>query len=78
MFVGVNDDYIDFVDSRLLYAVDTKIHHVEVWGSFAKNFDYHSEIFRGRDPMDETEYRQVTIQWGKGAHDYASWKWQQS
>jgi hypothetical protein len=37
MFVGVNDTYIDFLDNHLLYAIDTKIHHVESWGSFAKN-----------------------------------------
>lgn len=27
MFVGFRDTYIDMVDDRLLYAVDTKIHH---------------------------------------------------
>ena len=38
MFVGFNDGYIDMVDSRLLYTVDTNIHHVESWGSIEACF----------------------------------------
>jgi len=67
MFVGINDGYIDFVDNRLLYAVDTKIHHVESWGAFAENHEY----WLG----EEADYHQRTTQWGKGAPNYASWKW---
>jgi len=69
IFNGVNDGYIDFVDNRLLYAVDTKIHHVEVWGSFAEHLREYS------GGLGESEYRQRTTQWGKGASNYAIWKW---
>lgn len=69
MFIGVDDTYIDFVSDRLLYVVDTKIHHVESWGSFAENLEDNS---RG---LGEAEYRERTIQWGKGAAEYADWKW---
>ncbi len=52
MFVGVNDSYVDFVSDRLLYVVDTSIHHVESWGSFAENFeDSHEE-------ESESKYRE--------------------
>ncbi|KAL7549537.1 hypothetical protein ACHAWF_012803 [Thalassiosira exigua] len=37
MFGGFHDTYIDIADSRLLYTVDTKIHHVEKWGSIFQN-----------------------------------------
>lgn len=73
MFVGVNDTYIDFVDNRLLYVVDTKIHHVEKWGSYAENLEHSRE-----DSDSESEYRQKTIQWGAGAVEYANWKWKHS
>ena len=69
IFNGVNDGYIDFVDNRLLYAVDTKIHHVEAWGSFAEHLREYS------GGLGESEYRQRTTQWGKGASNYAIWKW---
>lgn len=62
MFVGVNDTYIDFVDSRLIYTIGTKIHHVESWGSFAKN-----EAFAKNEEKDEADYRRKTIRWGKNA-----------
>ena len=68
MFVGINDSYIDCVDNRLLYVVDTKIHHVELWGSFAENVE-------GRD---ESKYRKKIVQWGTNAVDYANWKWKHS
>lgn len=71
MFVGVNDTYIDFVDNRLLYVVDTKIHHVEKWGSYAENWEHSRE-------ESESEYRRKTIQWGAGAVEYANWKWKHS
>ena len=64
MFVGVNDGYIDFVDTRLLYTISTKIHHVELWGSTAKNAKGSG---RWGAPPDEAEYRRKTIQWGKNA-----------
>ena len=60
MFVGLNDGYIEFSDTRLLHTIATKIHHVESWGSFAENAkDYGAE--------DEVYYRRKTIQWGKNA-----------
>ena len=38
MFVGVNDTYIDFVDNRVLFAIESNIHHVESWGSLLKTW----------------------------------------
>ena len=70
MFVGVNDGYIDFVCDRLLYVVDTKIHHVEGWGSFTENLEDSSE--------SESEFREQRNKWGKGAVKYANWKWKHS
>ena len=72
MFVGVNDGYIDMVDNRLSYSVDTKIHHVEAWGSFDASFEYKHEY--DADASKE-EYRQQTTEWGKRAQGYASWIW---
>ena len=39
MFSGFHDTYIDVVDSRLLYTLDTKIHHVEGWGHVSRNMN---------------------------------------
>ena len=72
MFVGLNDGYIDMVDNRLSYAVDTSIHHVEAWGSFAANFE---DKHRYHDYTSEAKYRQETPNWGKRAQGYASWVW---
>ena len=72
MFVGLNDGYIDMVDNRLSYAVDTSIHHVEAWGSFVVTFE---EKHRYCRDSSEEEYRQETINWGKTAQGYASWVW---
>lgn len=72
MFVGLNDGYIDMVDNRLSYAVDTSIHHVEAWGSFAANFE---DKHRYHDSTSEAKYRQETTNWGKRAQGYASWVW---
>lgn len=77
MFVGVDDSYIDFVSDRLLYVVDTKIHHVESWGSFAQNFEG-KYSFRSRREESESEYREQRNQWGKGVVEYANWKWKHS
>ena len=83
MFIGVNDGYIDFVDNRLLYAIDTKIHHVESWGSFAENFQGDSDD-SGEDSddsdedKDKSEYRKKIVQWGTKAVEYANWKWKHS
>ena len=65
MFVGVNDGYINFVDTRLVHTISTKIHHVEEWGSVTENV----KRYRGyrAPPVDEAEYRRETIQWGKNA-----------
>lgn len=65
MFVGVKDGYIDIVDTRLVYTISTKIHHVESWGSFTKNAKDSGRW--GAPPVDEAEYRRKTIQWGKNA-----------
>ena len=43
MFGGFHDTYIDIADSRLLYTVDTKIHHVEKWGSIFQNMNENLE-----------------------------------
>jgi hypothetical protein len=61
LFVGVRDGYIDIVDTRLVYTISTKIHHVESWGSFATNLPW------GASAEDEAEYRRETIEWGKSA-----------
>ena len=79
MFVGLNDTYVDFDCDRLLYVVDTKIHHVEKWGSFAENFEgsssgSESEYNDGYE-SDEAKYRKKTIQWGKGTVGYANDVW---
>ena len=60
------------MDTLTSIIVDTSIHHVEVWGSFAATFEYKHEY----DPdTTEEEYRQETIDWGKRAQGYASWIW---
>ena len=73
MFIGVNDGYIDFVDNRLLYAIDTKIHHVEKWGPFAENI--RGPYSFSNDVIDESEYRKKIVNWGTNAVEYANWKW---
>lgn len=77
MFVGLNDTYMDFVCDRLLYVVDTQIHHVESWGSFAKNFQKKGGRMR-RSEGGESEYRQQRNQWGIGAVKYANNSWMYS
>ncbi len=73
MFVGLNDSYMECVSDRLLYVVDTDIHHVEGWGSFAENFADNTRY----NNDTEAEFREERIQWGKRAAKYAnsSWKW---
>jgi len=69
MFVGVNDTYINFVDNRVLFAIESNIHHVESWGSFAKNAEAALKrvcLWR-EDIEDEADYRCKTIQWGENA-----------
>ena len=46
MFVGLNDTYIDSTDRRLAYTVDTKIHHVEQWGTIQENMNNELEGMR--------------------------------
>jgi hypothetical protein len=67
MFVGVNDGYIDIVDTRLVYTISTKIHHVESWGSVTKNAKRSGRYGAPVDEAHEAEYRRKTIQWGKNA-----------
>jgi hypothetical protein len=67
MFVGVNDTYINFVDNRVLFAIESNIHHVESWGTFAKNAEAALEILWREDFEDEANYRRKTIQWGENA-----------
>ena len=47
MFSGFHDTYIDMVDSRLLYTLDTKIHHVESWGHISCNMSENLEGLEG-------------------------------
>ena len=47
MFGGFNDGYISIADSRLVYTVDTKIHHVEAWGSIYENVKDNDEGIGG-------------------------------
>lgn len=69
MFVGVRDGYIDIVDTRLVYTISTKIHHVESWGSSVTNAEEATRpaSWRSDAPKEEAEYRHKTIQWGKNA-----------
>ena len=54
------------MDTRLVYTISTKIHHVEAWGSVTENVKTYRPYY-GAPPVDEAEYRRKTIQWGKNA-----------
>ena len=60
MFGGFHDTYLDVADERLLYTVDTKIHHVEKWGSIFENtiVNKHSGDLEG---IDEYGYGYKTV-----------------
>ena len=53
VFVGFRDTYIDSTDRRLAYTVDTKIHHVEHWGTLDQNIGSDLERMDGYDYDDE-------------------------
>jgi len=76
MFIGFKDYRLGMTDDSLLYTVDTKIHHVEHYGSQSENF-----TDRGEDLDVETleEYVEATSEWGKDCQkNYVAWKWQNS
>lgn len=79
MFIGFKDGYISMTDDKLLYTVDTKIHHVEHYGNLSENFEERKGGWRG--PYFDTleEYAETTSAWGKDCQkNYVSWKWQNS
>jgi len=81
MFVGFNDSYITIDCDRLLYTVDTKIHHVEIWGSVIENLDERMggsnerikrviEVIETKggsvlETLKNTEYYKEASEWGK-------------
>ncbi|KAL7541679.1 hypothetical protein ACHAXR_011125 [Thalassiosira sp. AJA248-18] len=76
MFVGLNDGYIDMVDKRLVYTVDTKIHHVEEWGSvFIQDEMEDVDAGIGHEALTKTEYYNEAVSWGKNCQStYIDWK----
>lgn len=86
MFSGFNDSYIDLADSRLLYTVDTKIHHVESWGHISanvkddsyKNDDGEADGAENKDvaSLKDTDYYRDSIEYGKTCQGlYVDNKW---
>lgn len=81
MFVGFKDyGLFDMTDDRLLYTVDTKIHHVEKYGSIIENIK--GEKKKGVDAVIDLETLKTTqqykdaVEWGKNCQQtYADWKW---
>ena len=79
MFIGFKDGYISMTDDKLLYTVDTKIHHVEHYGNLSENFEERKGGWRGPDFDTLEEYAETTSAWGKDCQkNYVSWKWQNS
>ena len=77
MFVGFKDYNISIDDDRLLYTVDTKIHHVEIWGSVIENLEG-IEAKGGSDleTLKNTEYYKEASEWGKNCQkNYVDNKW---
>mmetsp|Transcript_2015 Transcript_2015/g.4432 ORF Transcript_2015/g.4432 Transcript_2015/m.4432 type:complete len:363 (+) Transcript_2015:488-1576(+) len=89
MFVGFADYRITLTDDPLLYTVDTKIHHVERWGSIIANImtnkcGYEREEGKsicGSEELDlealkETAYYKQVTEWGKDCQkNYVDQKW---
>lgn len=78
MFVGFKDYRIGGMDDeRLLFAVDGTIHHVEHWGSIAKNVESNSswkdnvKVDGSTDSssLKETNYYKRATEWGKGCQE---------
>ena len=78
MFVGFKDGYISMTDDKLLYTVDTKIHHVEHFGNLSENFEERKNSYGTKfDTLEE--YVETTSAWGKDCQkNYVDWKWQNS
>jgi len=77
LFVGFKDYNITIDDDRLLYTVDTKIHHVEIWGSVIENLEG-IEAKGGSDleTLKNTEYYKYASEWGKNCQkNYVDNKW---
>ena len=63
-------------DDELLYTVDTKIHHVEHYGTQAENYEENGEHFEANTLE---EYVETTSLFGKDCQkNYVDWKWQNS
>ena len=71
IFIGFKDGYISMTDDRLLYTVDTSIHHVEHYGNLSENLEERSHAFDTPE-----EYVETTLAWGEDCQEeYVSWKW---
>lgn len=85
IFVGFKDYHIELADTRLSYTVDTKIHHVEKWGSIIQNLDREEKKLIEdaksagtdlRETLKNTEYYKDTSEYGKNCQQkYVDWKW---
>lgn len=73
MFVGFDDQYLDVVDDRMSYTIDTDIHHVERWGTVIKNHSWGQYISWRKDETQE-EYLMRSLENGTTIHEYCS-KW---
>ena len=81
IFVGFRDYAIQSTDDRLAYTVDTKIHHVEHWGSLEQNVgqDLEKIGWRGKSVLEankdgagidintlkNSDYYRDAVSWGK-------------
>ena len=87
MFVGFKDYRISLTDNTLSYTVDTKIHHVEHWGSLLENLK--DEVSGGKQEgvtsedlasaIKESDRYKETCSYGKNCQkNYVDFKWNQS
>ena len=83
MFVGLRDDYSSVASPKLLYSVDTNIHHVEHWGSISDNVVRNYYGYYGKKTEDlppdfnakSTEYYKEVVGYGKRCQSrYIEWK----
>ena len=77
MFVGFKDYNISIDDDRLLYTVNTKIHHVEIRGSVIENLEgIEAKGESDLETLKNTEYYKEASEWGKNRQkNYVDNKW---
>ena len=79
MFIGFKDYRLEMTDDSLLYTVDTKIHHVEHYGSQNENFQRQKDGYSGLNAKTLEEYVKTTSEFGKDCQqNYVNWKWQKT